>query len=498
MSKKTWYMILECFANFKNAVFIGGLPGRWFEPQRGVHQGAPLSMRLYQVYVNDLLKMLKECGHGFYLGDINVSCPAFADDVSTGSIFKSGLNQMLDIAYRYGIKWKYEYSNEKCVYMVWGKDSSPSTPVKLGGNQLKRVEQCKHMGVELSENNSLQKDVYARRIGVCRKSLLAFRGIGTYNAPVTPSVMSNVYNSVCLTRMLYGIEVMHTTDVNLSDLEHAHLQHAKIIQIIPKNIATPTPLATLGWQSIKALITKAKILFLIRTLLLPDNNIYRRAALLMFNMYDHFKVNCLSVGICKMAESYGLWSTIFDLTHSVEFNYVTIKKKIKASIKEHDSCEWKATCLMYDNLNLYLECVPTIKLHTWWVVTQKVPRLYKQVAAIMAIIMGGQPRSMQKNFDKKLCQICNSRMADNSCHVIFDCRALNSVRTKHLERISRTMPIPMIACFQTMSKVEKQMFLLSPLNSTYIAEWFPIYEAIAVFIYDVYKVRAEMYEVLSE
>ena len=59
---------------------------------------------------------------------------------------------------------------------------------------------------------------------------------------------------------------------------------------------------------------------------------------------------------------------------------------------------------------------------------------------------------------KKLCQICNSRMADNSCLVIFDCRALNSVRTKHLERISRTMPIPMNDCFQTMSKFEKQFF----------------------------------------
>ena len=137
---------------------------------------------------------------------------------------------------------------------------------------------------------------------------------------------------------------------------------------------------------------------------------------------------------------------------------------------------------MYDNMKLYIECVPTVKLHTWWVVTQKVPRLYKQVAAVMAIIMGGQPKAMQRNFDKTLCQICNSRMADNSCHVIFDCSALNSVRMKHLQIIYKNMPIPMISCFQAMSKFEQRHFLLSPLNSTYVAEWLHIYDAIAGFV----------------
>ena len=115
---------------------------------------------------------------------------------------------MLKIANEYGKIWKYDYSKEKCVYMVWVTNKSPNMPVMLGDSELTCVKQCKHMGVELCENNNLQKDAYARRIGVCRKSLLAFRGIGTYHVPVTPSVLSNVYNSVCLTRMLYGIEVI--------------------------------------------------------------------------------------------------------------------------------------------------------------------------------------------------------------------------------------------------------------------------------------------------
>ena len=146
--KKAWCMILACFYQFKTAVFIDGKAGRWFEPERGVHQGAPLSMFLYMIYINDLLKQLKECGHGLFIADINASSPAFADDISTGSIHKSGLNSMLRIANRYSITWKYEYSNEKCVYMVWGNDRQSDLAVKLGTHELKCVKQCKHVGVD--------------------------------------------------------------------------------------------------------------------------------------------------------------------------------------------------------------------------------------------------------------------------------------------------------------------------------------------------------------
>ena len=211
--------------------------------------------------------------------------------------------------------------------------------------------------------------------------LLAFRGIGTYHVPATPSILSNVYNSVCLTRMLYGIEVLPISYTNMNDMEHAHLQHAKLIQGLPKNIATPAPLATLGWLSVKALISKMKILFLIRTLLLPLNNIYRRVAILKLSTYDSGdNIHSPIEDICKRAQASGLLHLIMEIANNTSyFSYEQIKHRVKTIIKDHDILEWRATCLLYHNLNNYSAAVHTVKLHTWWVVSQKIPHVYKQI-----------------------------------------------------------------------------------------------------------------------
>ena len=184
-------IIKESFNNFQCSVQIAGEVSRWFLPERGLHQGAPISMTLYQLYINELLQMLKSCGYGFQINDINVGCPTFADDISIGTITKYGLNHMLNIANRYKIKWRYDFSLEKCLYMVWGEDKMPHIPVQFGDNVLRKVDSCKHMGVTLSSHNT-KKGIISERIGKARQSLFAARGIGSYSVPVTPMVLSKI------------------------------------------------------------------------------------------------------------------------------------------------------------------------------------------------------------------------------------------------------------------------------------------------------------------
>ena len=152
---------------------------------------------------------------------------------------------------------------------------------------------------------------------------------------------------------------------------------------------------------------------------------------------------------------------------------------------------------MYQNLNIYISSVRTVKLHTWWVVTQKVPQIYNQVTAIMAIMMGGQPRAMQRNFDKKPCNICDARLADNPLHILFDCTALCNIRCEKIQRLHATMPIPMLTCFELMTRIEKLSFLLSPLQCGYVLEWRQVYEAIASMVFSLYTTRAKLYDALS-
>ena len=98
MDPMTVSLISESFRDFQCTAYIAGETGTWFKPQRGVHQGAPLSMTLYEIYINELLQELKACPFGLCVMGLNVNCPSFADDISTGTLSKTGLNEMLEIA----------------------------------------------------------------------------------------------------------------------------------------------------------------------------------------------------------------------------------------------------------------------------------------------------------------------------------------------------------------------------------------------------------------
>ena len=79
----------------------------WFKPERGVYQGAPLSMTLYQISVNDLLQELRTSQYGAYLMDQDSTSPAFADDCTAIAMHKLGLNKLMTIAPAHSVKWLY-------------------------------------------------------------------------------------------------------------------------------------------------------------------------------------------------------------------------------------------------------------------------------------------------------------------------------------------------------------------------------------------------------
>ena len=135
MDIKTWKLIKNGYQDFQCAAFVDGKPSEWFTVKRGVHQGAPTSMKLYQVLINSLLEKLKECGFGLQLGPIDASCPTSADDIAMLAIHKQGLNAMTKIAFEYSKTWWFEWGFTKCFGMIWGKDKSPDIPMLFGSNK---------------------------------------------------------------------------------------------------------------------------------------------------------------------------------------------------------------------------------------------------------------------------------------------------------------------------------------------------------------------------
>lgn len=156
--------------------------------------------------------------------------------------------------------------------------------------------------------------------------------------------------------------------------------------------------------------------------------------------------------------------------------------------------KWYATCILYGDLNIYSELVTSVKIHNWWIVTQKIPHIFKSLSSIMAILMGGQPNGLQRNFKSQSCQLCESNDKKDLIHILFNCSELNEVRTNNLTNLNKVMPRAMVEEFNGMNVAEKLKFLLSPLHSQYIAEWKDIYVEIAKFVNAIYSLRAKLYD----
>ena len=74
------------------------------------------------------------------VSNIDATSPSYADDLAIASIYKTGLNHLVQTAYHSSKTWLFEFSADKSLCMVWGRDQLPGTHVVLGNKELKLVD----------------------------------------------------------------------------------------------------------------------------------------------------------------------------------------------------------------------------------------------------------------------------------------------------------------------------------------------------------------------
>ena len=111
------FKLLDCYyQDYYCAVSVGGKLSNYFSIRQGVHQGAPIAMYLYTLFIDDLLHDLCDNCMTCKIGDINVGTPAYADDLALTTLHKRQMQSALDTVYGYSCKWRYSYNAKKvCV-----------------------------------------------------------------------------------------------------------------------------------------------------------------------------------------------------------------------------------------------------------------------------------------------------------------------------------------------------------------------------------------------
>jgi len=70
-----WYSRLHCAVLWKSVL------GKSFWIQCGDRQGGVLSSYLFALYIDDVIKALRNSGYGIFVGNIFAGCILYADDI---------------------------------------------------------------------------------------------------------------------------------------------------------------------------------------------------------------------------------------------------------------------------------------------------------------------------------------------------------------------------------------------------------------------------------
>ena len=500
MHIKTWRLLDQAYTGFECAAFVGGIPAEWFVVLRGVRQGAPLSMPLYQISFNDLLCELRDSNVGIIINGINATSPAHADDLALVAPYRLAMNKLLSIAYNHSIVWFYDFGITKCYCIEWGDFSlaERQIPIKLGPHSISVVTNTKHMGLTLTNNSRDCHDTYLKRISDMKSVVYAGRALGSHRVPVVPSVMNRIYNSVAVPRGLYGFEVVPIHEPGLWEMEKAQKSLAKVVQGLPNNCPSVSVLATIGWLTIDSRIAILKLVFLWRILCLPLDSIYRRVLLHFLqksmNCENYFNANsptCSMLFYVKRFNLTGVLQNCMLLDNNSQFQYY--KSLIKRVVTETESARWRVTAMFFYELPIFNHCIKNIDLCIWWKFVKNVPSLFKHVCSVVSVIAGAQPKPFQCNFDEYLCFMCTDFARDSAEHILFECDALSDLRNIYLCKMRFVMPYAMKRDFNNMNNRKKLYFMLSGLESEFCTEWICIYRAIAVFVHEMYRRRKRIY-----
>ncbi len=103
---------------------------------QGLKQGCCLSPLLFALYISDLGQALEESGKGYSLNGLVIPGLFFADDMALVAKSEKELQELLDMTGEFGREMDLEFSGEKSVVMVSGRDADKGRLWYIGQHQV--------------------------------------------------------------------------------------------------------------------------------------------------------------------------------------------------------------------------------------------------------------------------------------------------------------------------------------------------------------------------
>ena len=144
-----WHVNMTCRVKWGDAV------SGEFDVPLGTKQGGIISPKFFSVYIDDIVKILRQSGVGCHLIKLFVGCLLFADDLAIMAPTRLALQKLIDLCSSYCEEFCLQFNSKKSKVMIFGKSfKEPITPLTINGLEIQFVDEWKYLGTTLVAGKS--------------------------------------------------------------------------------------------------------------------------------------------------------------------------------------------------------------------------------------------------------------------------------------------------------------------------------------------------------
>ena len=229
-------LITNLYINTKCAVKIDDHRTSFFPYTIGVRQGCVLSPTLFNLYINELPKLLAETPESdpFILSNNVINSLLYADDLVILSQTQNGLQNCLNTLHTWSKKWLLEVNLKKTKVMILQKHKSNPKNMKfnIGNNQIFMTDEYTYLGINLTPNTNFQS-ACQQLSEKARHALYKIRKKLDFHK-LPPNLGCKIFDSVISPILLYNSEIWGTyigTDFTKWDKTQTEITHLKFCKL---------------------------------------------------------------------------------------------------------------------------------------------------------------------------------------------------------------------------------------------------------------------------
>ncbi len=252
LSKTTITALMNYYSISKAMVDLNQIKSKIFKTTVGVKQGGSLSPRLFSIYVEDLIIMLRNSkwgmsyetkqvllnnGRAKTVVKKKIECLFYADDILIIATIKKQVQKLLQIVETYGNQFEILFNVGKTYTMVFNnkvkrvakdiEEDMWQDELILNNNVITKTSCITYLGVEISEDLKNNLHLEKRR----SKSLAAFfilRELGLTSKCISIKMKAQMYKTFIRPVLYYGLENL---DLNKNERDGLQRLESNLIKM---------------------------------------------------------------------------------------------------------------------------------------------------------------------------------------------------------------------------------------------------------------------------